>query len=392
MSDVDIDRVRAAAEAVVAEYDWATTPRQTFLDACYRAGLCWVNFPVGLGGLGVSRGLQSVADGVLRQAGGWLPTDDNAIGYGMAAPTLLEHAPELAERLLRPLATTEHIWCQLFSEPGAGSDVASLATSAVRDGDDWVINGQKVWTSLGLEARYGLLLARTDPNVRKHVGMTFFVIDMEWQGVEVRPLRHMTGDSEFCEVHLADVRIPDSHRISAVGKGWGVAITTLMNERVSIGAAPARGAGSIADAVELWARYPKNRTAVLRDRLARLWIRAEGQRLTGMRSSASAASSEPGPIGSIGKLVAAEINQEVYEWCLEFLGPVGILYDTYDDFEGYAAGPEASLQRRFLRSRANTIEGGTSEIMRNILGERVLGLPADLRADAGLTWKETRRG
>ncbi|CUR58338.1 putative acyl-CoA dehydrogenase [metagenome] len=388
----DRDRVRAAAEGVVEGYDAATTPAPSLLAACYDAGLCWVHFPVGLGGLGLPRALQSVADAVLREATGFVPTNHNAIGYGMAAPTLLQHAPELAQELLRPLATAEHIWCQLFSEPGAGSDVASLATRAVRDGDAWVVTGQKVWTSLGHVARYALLVARTDPDVPKHQGMTYFVLDMHAAGVEVRPLRQITGDPEFNEVLLTDARIPDSHRIGAVGKGWNVAITTLMNERTSIGSSPGRGEGTMADAVELWAAHPEHRTPILRDRLARLWIRAEAQRLTGIRGAAATTSAPPGPIGSIGKLVSAELNVAVYEWCMEFLGPLGALYDGYEPREGYAAGPDAILQRRFLRSRANTIEGGTSEIMRNILGERVLGLPADLRADAGLSWKETRRG
>jgi len=387
--------VEKAARQVVEAHDPRTTPLHQMLGAVYDAGLAWVHFPVGLGGLGVSRGLQARADEVLEGAGVARPFFLNPIGHGMAAPTVLEHAPpELARELLRPLATTEHIWCQLFSEPGAGSDLAGLATSAVRDGDGWVVNGQKVWTSLAHVARYALLLARTDPDQPKHKGLTYFVLDMQAPGVETRPLRQMTGQAEFNEVYLSDARIPDSHRLGAVGSGWRVAMTTLMNERSAIGGSSSvRGAGAIADAVELWSRYPQRHTPVLRDRLAALWTRAEAQRLTDDRARRSAGPGSPGPEGAIAKLVSAELNQHVYEFCMELLGPEATLYGSYtlrDDIprEEYR-GP---LQQRFLRSRANTIEGGTSEVLRNILGERILGLPGDLRADSGKAWKDIPRG
>ena len=182
----------------------------------------------------------------------------------MAAPTVREHAQtdEVKRPLLRPLATTEDIWCQLFSEPGAGSDLAGLATSAVPDGDEWVINGQKVWTSLAHRARWGLLLARTNPDVPKHKGLTYFVIDMHGPGVETRPLRQMTGQAEFNEVYMTDARIPDTHRLGGVGDGWRVAMTTLMNERSALGASGSRrGAGTIAEAVSLWAARPERADA-----------------------------------------------------------------------------------------------------------------------------------
>jgi alkylation response protein AidB-like acyl-CoA dehydrogenase len=295
---------------------------------------------------------------------------------------------------LRPLATTEDIWCQLFSEPGAGSDLAGLATSAVRDGDDWVVNGQKVWTSLAHRARWGLLLARTDPGVPKHKGLTYFVLDMHADGVETRPLRQLTGHAEFNEVYITEARIPDAYRLGGVGDGWRVAMTTLMNERSALGASGSRrGAGTIADATALWASRPDLHTPVLRDRLTSLWLRAEGQRLTSERSRAAATVGGPGPEGSIGKLVGAELNQHIYEFCMDLLGPEATLYDTYSmqDRDG-GSDWRGSIQQRFLRSRANTIEGGTSEVMRNILAERVLGLPGDLRADAGMAWKEIPRG
>ncbi len=393
----DSERVADLARQVVADHNPKSVPIPEYLGACYDAGLSWVHFPEGQGGLGVSRGLQAVADGILQGAGGPVPLGLNPMGYGMAAPTIREHAQsdELKTFWLRPLATTEDIWCQLFSEPGAGSDLAGLATTAVRDGDDWVINGQKVWTSLAHRARWGLLLARTDPNVPKHKGLTYFVIDMHGPGVETRPLRQLTGQAEFNEVYFTDARIPDAHRLGAVGNGWGVAMTTLMNERSALGGSGSRrGAGTISDAVGLWAARPELRTPVLRDRLTQLWLRSEAQRLTAERSRASAGVGGPGPEGSIGKLVGAELNQHIYQWCMDLLGPEGVLYHDYNlpaerDSETDWRGP---IQQRFLRSRANTIEGGTSDVMRNILGERVLGLPGDLRADAGMPWKEIPRG
>jgi alkylation response protein AidB-like acyl-CoA dehydrogenase len=393
----DSTRVAEAAERVVRDHD--PTKVREFLTATFDAGLAWVHFPEGLGGLGVSRGLQAVADTILQDAGGPVPFSLNPIGYGMAAPTLREHAQtdELKREWLRPLASTENIWCQLFSEPGAGSDLAGLATSAVQDGGgsgEWVVNGQKVWTSLAHRARWALLLARTDPDAPKHKGLTYFVVDMKGPGVETRPLRQMTGQAEFNEVYLENARIPDAHRLGAVGDGWRVAMTTLMNERSSIGSSGSRrGSGTIADAVSLWASRPDLHTPVLEDRLTQLWLRSEAQRLTSERSRALATVGGPGPEGSVGKLVGAELNQHVYEFCMDLLGPEGLTYHDYtmrdaERSEDYR-GP---LQQRFLRSRANTIEGGTSEVLRNILGERVLGLPGDLRADSGKAWKDIPRG
>ena len=391
------DRVAELAHRVVADHDPKQVPVTEFLGACYDAGLSWVHFPEGLGGLGVSRGLQAVADAILQGAGGPVPLGLNPMGYGMAAPTVREHAQseDVKKLFLRPLATTEDIWCQLFSEPGAGSDLAGLATSAVPDGDEWVINGQKVWTSLAHKARWGLLLARTDPDAPKHKGLTYFVLDMHAPGVECRPLRQMTGQAEFNEVYITDARIPDAHRLGGVGDGWRVAMTTLMNERSALGASGSRrGAGAISDAVELWAARPDLHTPVLRDRLTQLWLRAEAQRLTSERSRASATAGGPGPEGSIGKMVGAELNQQIYQFCMDLLGPEGIRYHSYAMYGANAGTGDwrGPIQQRYLRSRANTIEGGTSEVMRNILGERVLGLPGDLRADAGMPWKEVPRG
>jgi alkylation response protein AidB-like acyl-CoA dehydrogenase len=257
-----------------------------------------------------------------------------------------------------------------------------------------VINGQKVWTSLAHRARWGLLLARTNPDVPKHKGLSYFVIDMHGTGVETRPLRQITGQAEFNEVYFTDARIPDKHRLGEVGNGWNVAMTTLMNERTALGGSGSRrGAGTIADATALWASRPERHTPVLRDRLTQLWLRSEAQRLTSERSRAAATVGGPGPEGSIGKLVGAELNQDIYQWCMDFLGPEGLLYRGYS--QGTPTGErdwQGPIQQKYLRSRANTIEGGTSEVMRNILGERILGLPGDLRADSGMPWKEIPRG
>jgi alkylation response protein AidB-like acyl-CoA dehydrogenase len=388
----DRDVVTATAQQVIAEHPPASTPRRDFLGACFDAGLAWVQFPEGFGGLGVAPGLQAVADGILQGAGGPMPFALNPMGYGMAGPTVMAHASrDLAAQLLRPDYICDEIWCQLFSEPGAGSDLAGLATRAMLDGDTWVLNGQKVWTSAAHLARRALLLARTDPDAPKHKGLTYFVLDMDDPGVEVRPLRQMTGEAEFNEVYLRDARIPDAHRLGEVGQGWTVAMTTLMSERTAIGGGSSRrGAGTVGSALRLWRDRPDLRTPALRERLTQLFARADASRLTGDRMRVEKGE-KVGPQGSIGKLVGAELNQDVYEFCMDMLGVEATLYGSY------APQPERSVEgedlaRRFLRSRANTIEGGTSEVLRNIIGERILGLPGDMRADTGKAWSEVPRG
>ncbi len=388
----DFTQVRDTAKAVVAEHAGEGIARRDLLGACFDAGLTWVHFPVGLGGLGLPRAAQSAADEVFREARVVTTSSVNPIGYGMVAPTLRVHAdPEVARELLRPMATGEHVWCQLFSEPSAGSDLAGLASSAVRDGDQWVVNGQKVWTSLAHLARWGLLLARTDPDVPKHQGMTAFAVDMTAPGVRARPLRQMTGDAEFNEVRLVDVRVPDRYRVGPAGAGWQVARTTLMNERTSIGDGPMLGgSGRIRQAIAVWNCHPERHTPVLRDRLAALWIAAEGHRLTGSRTRRAARTTDaPGAEGTLAKVNGAELNQRVYEFCLDVLGPEAALYGSYSSA---GESDDCAVQRAFLRSRANTIEGGTSDVLRNVVGERLLGLPGDLRADVGRSWREVSRG
>ncbi|MET0447594.1 MAG: acyl-CoA dehydrogenase family protein [Aeromicrobium sp.] len=385
-----------AVERVLAEHPPTTTPQSEFLAACFDAGLAWVQFPVGLGGLGVEPGLQATADAMLQGAGGPIPFELNPMGYGMGGPTVEAHASEeLKHRLLRPLYTCEEIWCQLFSEPGAGSDLAGLATRAVRDGDDWLVNGQKVWTSAAHKARWAMLLARTDPDQPKHKGMTYFVLDMHDPGVEVRPLRQMTGESEFNEVYFRDARIPDSARLGEVGQGWNVAMTTLMSERNAIGGGSSvRGVGTISSALRLWRERPELRTSDLRTRLVALFARADSARLLGDRQRVEQGDRPAGAEGSLPKLLGAELNQEVYEFCIDMLGPEAALYGSYvPRADGTPEPVEGEdLVRKFLRSRANTIEGGTSEVLRNIVGERLLGLPGDVRVDTGKPWREVPRG
>ncbi len=383
-----LDRV----EALLADHDPATTAPRDFLGAQFDAGLAWISFPVGSGGLGLEPSAQRVVNEALRAAGAPEAYGRNPIGHGMGAPTIVAHgSTEQQARYLRPLFTGEEIWCQLFSEPGAGSDVAGLSGRALRDGDEWVVNGQKVWTTLAHLARWGMLLVRTDPDVPKHKGLTYFVVDMQAPGVEVRPLRQITGEAEFNEVYFTDVRIPDAERLGEVGEGWRVSMTTLMNERVAIGGAIApRNSGPIGHALDLWANKV-DKDPVSRDRLVRAWIDAEVNRLTNIRAQQNRRVGTPGPEGSVGKLAYAETNKAIYELCVDLLGPEGTLYGSYEMIRPDHAMRLDETQKAFLRVRANSIEGGTSEIMRNILGERVLGLPGDVRVDKDQAWIDVPR-
>src|SRR5438067_4441266 len=383
--------VNERIDQLLADHDAKSTPPRDFLGAQYDVGLAWVHFPEGYGGLGVSPKLQRIVQERISAAGGPQPYMRNPIGHGMGAPTVVTHGSEKQkQRYLRPLFTGEEIWCQLFSEPGAGSDVASLSTRAVRDGDEWVVNGQKVWTTLAHLARWGMLVARTDAEQPKHKGLTYFVVDMHAPGVEVKPLRQITGEAEFNEVFFSDVRIPDSQRLGPVGEGWGVATTTLMNERAALS-----GAGSASDqnvgggAVDiLVAEASRSGTcdeAVIRQRLVQAVVEGRVIKMTNLRSAAARkAGHQPGPEGSITKLFQAEYNQRLQDLAVDILGPTGMAWTAADE-------ETAAAVRGFLRSRANTIEGGTSEIMRNILGERVLGLPKEPSVDRDIAWKDVKR-
>jgi len=367
------------------------TPEQ-FLGAQYDLGLAWVHFPEGFGGLGLSPKLQNTINAEISKRRGPLPYGRNPIGYGMCAPTVVTHgSDEQKRRYLRPLFTGEEIWCQLFSEPGAGSDVAGLSMRAIRDGDEWVLNGQKVWTTLAHLARFGIIIARTDPDQVKHKGLTMFVIDMHDPGVDCRPLVQITGEAEFNEVYVTDVRIADSERLGDVGEGWHVSLTTLMNERVSIGGQVApRGSGLIAMAVNLWKQGDRT-DAVARNELAQLWIEAECGRLTNIRAAGNRKKGTPGPEGSTGKLAMALLNQRIANWVMNQRGMESTLYDGYTFDRPRTALDLSSPTKAFLRVQANSIEGGTTNIMRNILGERVLGLPGEPRVDRDVPWTQVAR-
>lgn len=392
---MDADELRQRVREFLAEHDPKRMDRLEFLRARFDAGLAWVHFPTGLGGLGAPRELQTVVEAEFAKAGA--PDNrprENSIGLGMAAPTILRFGnDEQRRRFLRPLWTGEEIWCQLFSEPGAGSDLAALSTRAVRDGDEWVIDGQKVWTSLAHRAQWAILVARSDPDQPKHKGLTYFICDMTAPGVEVRPLRQITGEAEFNEVFLSGVRIPDSHRLGEVGQGWQVAMGILMNERVAIGGSNiARESGMIGIIAQTWRDRPEVRTSGLHDRLLRLWVEAEATRLTSQRLRQQLAVGSPGPEGSAVKLSFARLNQEISGLELEMLGEEGLAYDDWTfrrperaDFT--ARGPGY----RYLRAKGNSIEGGTSEILRNVIAERVLGLPQEIRTDKDVPWKELPR-
>ncbi|MDA8080840.1 MAG: acyl-CoA dehydrogenase family protein [Actinomycetota bacterium] len=391
---VQLDLVEAQIKTLLVRFEGSAISDKEFWEMQFDLGLAWVGFPLGFGGLGVSPSLQEHIGNRLREAEAPSNFLRNPIGIGMGAPTVLVHASaDLAKRLLKPIFTCDEIWCQLFSEPGAGSDVASVRTSAVRDGDEWIINGQKVWTTLAHVSKWGMLLTRTDITVSKHAGMTYFILDMESPGVEIRPLRQMTGDAEFNEVYFTDVRIPDSHRLGNVGDGWATALTTLMNERVSLGGTTAeRESGPIGDAVRIWKEL-NSRLPHDRDRLAQLWIEAEVSRLTNIRASQMRMAGTPGPEGSVGKLISAELNKKIYEFCINLLGPQAMTYASYEMKRPGSIKIEREdgsfdVSKAFLRSRANSIEGGTSEIMKNILGERVLGLPREPRSDHNIAFSQ----
>ena len=388
----ELAHIDALIDELLAECPLPATPMPEFLGAQFDRGLAWVHFPTGHGGLGLSPKHQTHINSRLFAAGAANPFFLNPMGYGMCGPTVVEWgSDDQRSRYLRPLFTANEMWCQLFSEPGAGSDVAGLSMTAVQDGEEWILNGQKVWTSLAHIAKWGLVIVRTDPTAVKHSGITAFVVDMHAPGVEVRPLRQMTGGAEFNEVYFTDVRVPAAEMLGSPGEGWRVSLTTLMNERTAIGGStPPRGAGPIAHAVELFNELDDAQQPSYRNRLMELWCEAEAIRLNNLRAAANRRMGSPGPEGSIGKMAGAEHNKRVYEFCMDLLGPQALLYDDYAS-GGEGSGLASISRVAFLRSRANTIEGGTAEIMRNILGERVLGLPGDVRVDRDRPWKDVPR-
>jgi alkylation response protein AidB-like acyl-CoA dehydrogenase len=312
------------------------------------------------------------------------------IGLGMCGPTVMAWASEQQKRTLLPKLTSgEQIWCQLFSEPIAGSDLAGIRTRADRQGDQWVINGQKIWTSGAHDSDWGLLIARTDPHVPKHRGLTMFFIDMHSAGVEIRPIRQMNEDAVFNAVFFTDVHVPDGQRLGAVGQGWTVALTTLMNERMSIGGSMPTG---FPELLELCARVQTDSGRAIddprvRSRLASFAVRASGLQYSAWRTiSALSRGEQPGPENSIGKLVAGAMMQDIAKFALSIEGEAGLILDPE------LAPDRARFQAMLLRSPGSRIEGGSDEILRNIIAERVLGLPADLRVDKDLPFDRIPTG
>ncbi|HET9771777.1 MAG TPA: acyl-CoA dehydrogenase family protein [Acidimicrobiia bacterium] len=352
------------------------------------SGLVAPAWPRQFGGLGLPGPLVRVVNEVL--AGARLARL-NFIGVNLAGPTILEWGTEeQKERYLRPILDNSEIWCQLFSEPSAGSDLAGLATRARRTGGDWIVDGQKVWTSFAHRARFGLLLARTDPAVPKHRGLTYFLADMGAAGVTVRPLREMTGNAVFNEVFLDGVALPDTARLGPVGEGWAVARTTLMNERSALGTgggfSDGKGGRSVLQLLDAYragagGASPAERAATRHD-LVRAWADKRVGEWTAQRAKAARLAGRPlGPEGSVAKLFEAQRNQRLQRLAHSMLGAQGMARDADDN-------ATAEVWHGFLRSRANTIEGGTSEIQRNILGERVLGLPAEPAVDRDIAWQD----
>ena len=313
-----------------------------------------------------------------------VPTEVFVIGLGMIAPTLRAcGTEEQQQRYLTKLLRGEEIWSQLFSEPGAGSDVASLSTTAVRDGDEWVVNGQKVWTSGAQYSDFGEIVCRTNPEAEKHKGITAFIVDMRAPGVTIKPIKQMNGGSGFNEVFFDDVRVPADHVLGDVHEGWTVAITTLMNERVAIGSGGGGGPrGSVQDLIELARSRGLNTDPLVRQRLADLYTKSRIQKFSGMRALTAASQGKiPGPEGSIGKLFGGRVLTELGELAIDIVGASAIA----------RADADYRWHSPLLGAPAAHIAGGSDEVMKNIIGERVLGLPGEPRVDKGVPWREVLR-
>jgi alkylation response protein AidB-like acyl-CoA dehydrogenase len=354
------------------------------------AGWACITWPVEYGGRGASA-IQSV---IWNQEEGRYKTPPNlfGIGQGMLGPTIMAHGTdEQKQRYLRPMLRGEEIWCQLFSEPSAGSDLAGLRTTAVRHGDDWLINGQKIWTTGAHYCKWGMIVTRTDPGATKHEGITYFIVDMKSPGIEIRPIKQINGVSGFNEVFFTDVRVSDRNRIGGVNDGWRGAITTLMNERASIGGGGA-GGPDFADLVTLakqitWDGRPAFEDRSVRQRLASFYIRLKGLQYTGYRTqTALSRGAIPGPEGSIGKLVGAPLRQAMASFAVDLLGPAGAM------MEAGMTAQDGAWQQTYLASPGLRIAGGTDEILRNIIAERILKLPPEIRVDKDIPFKDIPTG
>ncbi|MGN9841762.1 acyl-CoA dehydrogenase family protein [Nonomuraea sp. H19] len=356
------------------------THAKSFMAKLYDAGYSGITWPKRWGGQGLTEAEERAFAAEARDF--TLPTYVFSIGLGMTGPTILDRGTDAQrERFIRPLLRGEEIWCQLFSEPGAGSDVAGLQTRAVRDGDTWIVNGQKVWTSVAHYADWGLLLTRTNVDVPKHKGLTMFVIDMHHPGVTVRPLKDMTGRANFNEVFFDNVPIPDEHRVGEVDDGWSVAVTTLLHERLSISAGVGMG-GSKDHPASLAALRQSVDTSdpLVRDQLVELYIRSRALALFNQRlAQETEAGVFPGARGGAAKLLLAELTLFQADLATQLVGPESVLADH-------------PLAQAISLAPGYALGGGTNEIMRNIVGERVLGLPPEPRVDKTVPFKDLKVG
>ena len=357
----------------------------------YAAGYVGITWPKALGGQG-GTAMQQIIFGQ-EESKYWVPSGIYAIGLGMCIPTVFTHgSPEMIQRYVPVAMKGEEIWCQLFSEPVAGSDLAGIRTKAERDGDGWIVNGQKVWTSGAHRSDYGIIVTRTDPTAPKHKGLTMFIIDMKAPGVEVRPIKQMAGASEFNEVFFTDVRIEDSHRLGDVGDGWRVSLTTLMNERLAVGGKPvnspdAQSMIALARAIDTEEGNALEQTHV-RQKIADVYIQDRGISLTRMRTmSAISSGRTPGPESSISKVVVAKLMQDMGSFAGDMAESAGLLAGA----DSSALPHLEALRQGYFWSAGLRIAGGTDEILRNIIAERVLGLPGDIRPDKTVPFNELHK-
>jgi alkylation response protein AidB-like acyl-CoA dehydrogenase len=352
------------------------------------AGFAALTWPKRFGGREASPILQVIYN--QEEDGFVVPRGLYEIGLGMCIPTMMAYAtPEQLDRYVRPALRGEEVWCQLFSEPAGGSDLAALRTRAERDGDDWIINGQKIWTSGAHLSDFGIIVVRTDPNLPKHEGLTFFFLDMKSPGIEIRPIHQMSGARHFNEVFFSDVRVPDAQRLGAVGQGWKVSLTTLMNERLAVGDVQRP---EVDDLLELSRRVrlegkPAIQNGAVREKIAEWHARSQGLKFTRFRTMTALSKGEtPGPENSIHKLVNASKLQDIASYGLDLMGAGGLVLDD-ELTEAYAM-----FQSALLSSPSARIAGGSDEILRNIIAERVLGLPSDIRADKGKPFNQVPTG
>jgi alkylation response protein AidB-like acyl-CoA dehydrogenase len=373
-----------ASEQTEASKDDSLGPAKAWQLKKYDAGWACLRWPREFGGRDATSAEASIfAD---EEAKFPVPPSPFIIGQGMAAPTMMEYASdEQKARYLPKLASGEEVWCQLFSEPAGGSDLAALRTRSVRDGDDWVINGQKIWTSGAHYSDYAILVTRSDPDVPKHQGLTYFFLSMKSPGIEIRPIKQINGQANFNEVYFTDVRIPDSQRLGAPGQGWQVAITTLMNERAAIGGGG--GVSAFAGAFKLAQELEVDDQPAIKDRsvrakLADWYCRESGLKYTRFRTqSATSRGETPGPENSIGKLVGAKQGQDIASFCIDLM-----------DMAGASMDDESIFQLSYLGAPGGRIAGGSDEIMLNIIAERVLGMPQDIRVDKNVPFSDVPTG